>query len=464
MLIGITGTLGAGKGTVVDYLVNKKGFARIGVSDGFLRDEAIRRGLDPDRVTRRNIANEFRAKSPTALIEAAFEEGRKEVVSDKNIVIEPQHTAAEVAFIQDKGGIVLAVDADINKRFERISKRGSEKDNVNFDEFLEQQRTELISGDPNKNNLSTAISQADWVLHNNGSLEDLHQQIEEALKAKMHSVHAGNYKNATLDEWQEAFYELYGHIDDKRSLDSIWRHAMMNSSKFSSDIRKHNFGLAFVHLAHILCWTFSFAERCKRSATLDGNENFSTKQTLADMVWEKYPAFCPYCETKPCSCATPGIVEHKPITKEIGKGDTINRPKTLNEWANMFDKIYGEAHSVIPLEALAFHLVEETGEVTGQIIRITEVINEATLEEKKRELFREVADVFSWVSSVITKINKTHFYPAARHFEKEQKAPEGSIPVATLADILWDEYGSTSYMVCSTCKSNPCSCDRKLQL
>lgn len=37
-IIGITGTLGAGKGTVVDYLVKNKGFNHFSVGD-YLIDE-----------------------------------------------------------------------------------------------------------------------------------------------------------------------------------------------------------------------------------------------------------------------------------------------------------------------------------------------------------------------------------------------------------------------------------------
>ena len=38
VIIGITGTLGAGKGTIVDYLVNKKSFYHYSVS-GYLKEE-----------------------------------------------------------------------------------------------------------------------------------------------------------------------------------------------------------------------------------------------------------------------------------------------------------------------------------------------------------------------------------------------------------------------------------------
>lgn len=179
MLIGLTGTLGAGKGTVVDYLVNEKRFAYISVSE-FLAAEAKRRGLEPDRIARRNMANEFRAKGSTHLMEQVYKEAES-VPGDT--VLEPQHTAAEVRFIQEQGGKVIAVDADLPIRYERIQKRGSAKDSVSFEEFSEHQRRELESDDPNKNNLGAAMQAADFHVSNNGSLEELHGQIDTVLEA-----------------------------------------------------------------------------------------------------------------------------------------------------------------------------------------------------------------------------------------------------------------------------------------
>ncbi len=64
MIIGITGTSGAGKGTVVDYLL-KKGFKHYSVRD-FLTEEILKRGLEPNRDNMIFVANELR-KNPSKL-------------------------------------------------------------------------------------------------------------------------------------------------------------------------------------------------------------------------------------------------------------------------------------------------------------------------------------------------------------------------------------------------------------
>ncbi|MDE1925227.1 MAG: AAA family ATPase [Patescibacteria group bacterium] len=182
MIIGITGTLGAGKGTVVEYL-KTKGFKHFAVSDTFLVSEAKKRGLEPTRIVRRDIANEFRAKGPTKLMEAVYEMAKPAIEAGENVIIEPQHTAGEVGFIQSIGGVELAVDAGLEVRYQRIQKRGSSKDNVSFEDFKKEQEFEMSQADPDMNNLGAAIAKANFRLTNNGTQEELFEQVEKALNS-----------------------------------------------------------------------------------------------------------------------------------------------------------------------------------------------------------------------------------------------------------------------------------------
>ncbi|MBL7045829.1 MAG: AAA family ATPase [Parcubacteria group bacterium] len=177
-LIGITGMLGAGKGAVVEYLVENAGFKHLYVTD-FMKDVAEGRGIVPDRNTYHDIANEFRGKGPTALVEAVLENAGDE---SEKIILEALHTVPEVNFIKEKGGVVIGVDADIKTRYKRIQGRGGDKDNVSYEEFERLQKIELSSDDPNKNNLASALKEADFYIENNGTLEELHSKIDEILK------------------------------------------------------------------------------------------------------------------------------------------------------------------------------------------------------------------------------------------------------------------------------------------
>lgn len=180
MILGITGTLGAGKGTVVDYLVSK-GFTHYAVSDTFLTNEAKKRGLEPDRKARHDIANEYRALGPTRLMEAVYEMALPSIDAGKDTVIEPQHSPAEVGFIQSLGGKVIAIDADIHARYERIWQRGSAKDKVSFEEFKSFEELETNPTETTTNDLAGAVRVADVIIRNDGTLEELHAKIDEAL-------------------------------------------------------------------------------------------------------------------------------------------------------------------------------------------------------------------------------------------------------------------------------------------
>ena len=59
-IIGITGTLGAGKGTIVDYLKEHYGYRHYSVR-GYLIEEAQRRGMELNRDTFVVVANDLRA-------------------------------------------------------------------------------------------------------------------------------------------------------------------------------------------------------------------------------------------------------------------------------------------------------------------------------------------------------------------------------------------------------------------
>lgn len=175
MIIGVTGTIGAGKGTVAEYLT-RKGFKHVSVS-AFLGQEATRREEFQTRASFRKIGNEFRVKSPSALIEAVL--GAMNPAKE-NIVIEALHTVPEVEYIKHLGGKVFSIDASFMTRFERIKARDDGKDPV-FKEFLGEQDLQMSSPNENENNILTAISAADFHLKNDGTPEELYAAIDAIL-------------------------------------------------------------------------------------------------------------------------------------------------------------------------------------------------------------------------------------------------------------------------------------------
>jgi dephospho-CoA kinase len=107
---------------------------------------------------------------------------RKASSTGKNCVIESIRTPGEIEKLRQYDNFyLLAINADIEIRFKRIQIRGSETDNVDFTTFRENEEREMHSDDPNKQNLSECIKQADYILNNNGSIKELKQKTEDIL-------------------------------------------------------------------------------------------------------------------------------------------------------------------------------------------------------------------------------------------------------------------------------------------
>lgn len=184
MIIGITGTNGAGKGTVVDML-KKKGFIHFSASE-FITKEIIKRGLPVNRDSMIVVANDLRARfGPGYIIATLLYEAAQQ---EKDAIVESIRTTGEIQKLRDARGILIGVDADQKTRYTRIQARKSEKDNVSYEEFVSQEEKEMSSDDPNKHNLRACITAADFIILNNGSKKDLKEKVER-LPKKLYSLY-----------------------------------------------------------------------------------------------------------------------------------------------------------------------------------------------------------------------------------------------------------------------------------
>lgn len=176
MIVGITGTLGAGKGTIVDFLKNR-GFEHYSVRQ-YLTEEIEKRGMKVNRDNMVMVANELREQhGPSYIVEQLYQKAER---TGGDAVIESIRAVGEVKALSEKEDFYLfSVDADSRLRYERIKMRKSSTDMVDYETFLENEKREMENKDPYKQNIKKCMEMADFRFENNGTKEDLEKQVEK---------------------------------------------------------------------------------------------------------------------------------------------------------------------------------------------------------------------------------------------------------------------------------------------
>ncbi len=204
MIIGITGTLGAGKGKIVDFL-KEKGFEHYSVRE-YLTQEIKKRELPLNRDSMVSIANELREKnSPSFIAEELYKQAKK---IKKNCIIESIRTIGEVEALKSKGDFYLiAVDALPETRYERTLLRQSETDKISYQKFLEDEKRERTSNEKHKQNLEACMERADILILNNNGVGELQQKVEKIYE----KISSEN----TKPSWDEYFIKMASLVAER---------------------------------------------------------------------------------------------------------------------------------------------------------------------------------------------------------------------------------------------------------
>lgn len=178
MIIGITGKNAAGKGEVADRL-KEKGFVYFSLSD-IVREESTKMGLEHTRYDLINVGNKLREEhGPQVLAERIMQKIRES--KDKNFVVDSIRNPFEAKeLLKSKEFLLVGVEASVKLRFERSIERNREGDAKTLKEFKEYEEKENVEKETNQQ-LDETFKLAGKVISNNGSLEDLHQKVDDLL-------------------------------------------------------------------------------------------------------------------------------------------------------------------------------------------------------------------------------------------------------------------------------------------
>ena len=178
ILIGLMGTIGAGKDVVSDYLVEKYGF-QVYRSGDICREIAKERGVEPTRENLQGITNEMYSKhGETFFVDTILK--KIEVAGVERAIFNGVRNPIDAKVPMEKLGKnfkLVLVDAKPEIRFERLKTRARAGFPTTLEKFKKHEDKEYALF-----NMRETFSLPHKTLNNNSTLEELYSQTEELVK------------------------------------------------------------------------------------------------------------------------------------------------------------------------------------------------------------------------------------------------------------------------------------------
>ena len=176
IIFGITGEISSGKGTVTKYLLEKYNSSSHRFST-MLRDVAKRMHLEENRENLQKISTIFRESfSDDLLSQVIFHD----VKADQNeiVVIDGVRRMSDIEYLKKLPGFhLIYIDTEMEKRYERLIKRGENTDDAGktLEEFKIDNEREA------EKRIKDLKADASFLIDNNGGFEELYSQIDNTV-------------------------------------------------------------------------------------------------------------------------------------------------------------------------------------------------------------------------------------------------------------------------------------------
>ncbi|MCK5282979.1 MAG: dephospho-CoA kinase [Nanoarchaeota archaeon] len=177
MIIGLTGTIASGKSEIAKILKDK-GFEHHTYSD-ILREEAKKQNIQPTRENLQRLGNKIKEESKNlGILSKLIIENSK----SGNIIADGIRTVDEIKELKKyPHAYVIGIGAPQNLRFERMKSRKRAGDPLTFEQFKEiddHENKGLTKGQ----DINNCLKKADFTIINDGSFENLKNNIHKILK------------------------------------------------------------------------------------------------------------------------------------------------------------------------------------------------------------------------------------------------------------------------------------------
>jgi len=177
LILGITGEMVSGKGTIANHIVNERG----GSSHRFstiLRDILDRVYLEQSRDNLQALSTILRKTFGEDLMaKGMYHDAQKD--QHDIVVVDGVRRLADIAYLRELPNFKLVyVEADMEIRYDRIVKRVENTDDATktFEEFKKAHE------DESETQIRDLKNYANYVINNDGTYIDLYKQIDEIIK------------------------------------------------------------------------------------------------------------------------------------------------------------------------------------------------------------------------------------------------------------------------------------------
>jgi len=175
-IIAFVGMPASGK-SEASHVVHNMGIDVINMGN-VIREEVIRRGLEPTDANTGGVANDLRDKEGMDSVAKRCIPKIKAAGPDI-VIVDGMRGIAEVECFKKVFGnefTLISIDSPLEVRFARVQKRGRSDDMKNIDELLHRDEREMGWG------MTEAIEIADVVIENTAGLDEFRQKIKDTLE------------------------------------------------------------------------------------------------------------------------------------------------------------------------------------------------------------------------------------------------------------------------------------------
>lgn len=178
MIIGLTGSLAAGKGVVSNFF-KEKGFVYLSLSDE-LRQIAKERKIEITRENLQQLGNKLREENGSGVL-AKYIIQKIKNQEYKKAIVDGIRNPAEVEELKKlKDFFLISVDANPRIRFERMVARSRESDPITWEDFIRVDKIDKGVGEKESGQgVGKCMKMAKFILFNEGSLEEIKEKIEK---------------------------------------------------------------------------------------------------------------------------------------------------------------------------------------------------------------------------------------------------------------------------------------------